>query len=132
VQLLLAVCSSNKSHQVIGKLMDALILKDSTASARKTRYFGDSQLHRLKHRVMQSILVVEPLLDAVSVLVVTVSVVKLNFQSLQSTYLCTGICLNLPLPISVLQLASVLWTSHMTCLSTHAIVLHNVVDLTTQ
>lgn len=76
MQLLLAVCSSNKNHQVIGKLVDALMLKDSTASSRKTRYFGDSQLHRMKHRVMQSILVVEPLLDTVSVLVITMSVVK--------------------------------------------------------
>jgi len=84
VQLLLAVCGSDRNHQVIGKLVDALMLKDSTASSRKTRYFGDSQHHRMKHRVMQSILLVEPLLDVVSVLLVTV--VKLNFQSLQLLY----------------------------------------------
>lgn len=78
MQLLLAVCGSNRSHQVTGRLMDALIMKDRTASSCKTRYFGDSQLHRIKHRVMQSILVVEPVLDRVSVLVITVSVVRLD------------------------------------------------------
>lgn len=74
LQLLLVACGSGLSHQFVGKLMDALVLKDRAESSHKTRYYGDSQLHRLKHRVMQSLLVLEPLLDVVSVLVVTVSV----------------------------------------------------------
>jgi len=48
------------------------MLKDSTASTRKACYFGDSQHNRMKYRVMQSILLVEPLLDTVTVLLVTV------------------------------------------------------------
>jgi hypothetical protein len=74
VQLLLAACESSLSHQIVGKLMDALVLKDRAESSHKTRYYGDSQLHRLKHRVMQGLLILEPLLDAVSVPVVTLSV----------------------------------------------------------
>ncbi|XP_021924824.1 probable methyltransferase TARBP1 isoform X2 [Zootermopsis nevadensis] len=63
LQLLLVACGSGLSHQFVGKLMDALVLKDRAESSHKTRYYGDSQLHRLKHRVMQSLLVLEPLLD---------------------------------------------------------------------
>ncbi|XP_023705380.1 probable methyltransferase TARBP1 isoform X3 [Cryptotermes secundus] len=63
VQLLLSACGSSRSHQVAGKLMDALILKDQTESSCKNRYYGDSYLHRLKHRIMQSLLILEPLLD---------------------------------------------------------------------
>lgn len=72
VLLLLSACGSSRSRQVAGKLMDALILKDQTESSCKNRYYGDSHLHRLKHRIMQSILILEPLLDRVSVLVVIV------------------------------------------------------------
>lgn len=66
VQLLLAACGSSLRHQIVGKLMEALVLKDKAESSHKTRYYGDSQLHRLKHRVMQSLLILEPLLDVVS------------------------------------------------------------------
>lgn len=72
VQLLLSACGSSRSHQIAGRLMDALILKDQTESSCKNRYYGDSYLHRLKHRIMQSLLILEPLLDRVSVPVVIV------------------------------------------------------------
>jgi hypothetical protein len=72
VQLLLAACGSSRSHQIAGKLMDALILRDRAESSHKNRYYGDSYLHRMKHRIMQSILILEPLLDTVSVPVVTI------------------------------------------------------------
>jgi hypothetical protein len=74
VQLLLAACGSSRRHQIAGKLMDALILKDQAESSHKNRYYGDSHLHRLKHRIMQSILILEPMLDTVSRLMVTHSI----------------------------------------------------------
>jgi hypothetical protein len=80
VQLLLAACGSSRRHQIVGKLVDALVLKARSGSSHKTRYYADSQIHRLKHRVMQSVLILEPLLDAVSVPLVIISHVRLHLE----------------------------------------------------
>nr|CAD7587480.1 unnamed protein product [Timema genevievae] len=58
--LLLDITCSLTCHQMVVQIVERLVEKDTTASARRSRYFGDSYLHRLKHRVLQSVLILEP------------------------------------------------------------------------
>nr|CAD7425322.1 unnamed protein product [Timema monikensis] len=60
IGLLLDMTCSLTCHQMVVQIVEKLVEKDKTASARRSRYFGDSYLHRLKHRVLQSVLILEP------------------------------------------------------------------------
>nr|CAD7574392.1 unnamed protein product [Timema californicum] len=60
IGLLLDMTCSLTCHQMVVQIVERLVEKDKSASARRSRYFGDSYLHRLKHRVLQSVLILEP------------------------------------------------------------------------
>ncbi|XP_063241953.1 probable methyltransferase TARBP1 [Bacillus rossius redtenbacheri] len=63
VGLLLRLVSSPDGHQTAFRVLDYLREKDRVASSRKPFYHKDSQLHRLKHRVLQVLLILEPILS---------------------------------------------------------------------
>lgn len=53
------------TEDVADQLALDLLEKDKTPELRKSRYFGDSQTHRCKNRILQSLLLLEPSLSPV-------------------------------------------------------------------
>ncbi|GLH14526.1 Putative methyltransferase TARBP1 [Gryllus bimaculatus] len=62
---LLLYCQDNETFsgvEITVKIVNILLLKDALASRQRSRYFADSYHHRLKNRIMQVLLLLEPLL----------------------------------------------------------------------
>ncbi|XP_046663534.1 LOW QUALITY PROTEIN: probable methyltransferase TARBP1 [Homalodisca vitripennis] len=59
---LLAVASQEGGLELLVKTVHILIAKDDQLTARRTRYHGDSLRHRVKHRILQALLVLETVL----------------------------------------------------------------------
>lgn len=60
------------------------LMVDMLEKHKERRYFKDSQLHKLKYRLMQSLLILEPVLNEVREYSVFCLIVKQNFQDLIS------------------------------------------------
>ena len=67
LQMMLHLCTEKKNQHFASQLVEALIEKDKIESSSKSRYYNDSHLHRIKHRILQNLLILEPLLGSVSI-----------------------------------------------------------------
>ncbi|PSN36439.1 hypothetical protein C0J52_16303 [Blattella germanica] len=67
LELVLNICTGSKNQNIANKLMYALIEKEQLVSDGKVRYYNDSHLHRIKNRILQNLLVLEPLVDTEAV-----------------------------------------------------------------
>lgn len=61
--MVLSLDQTFPEHQTFAwKLIEKLLEIENEKNKNKDRYFGDSQVHRLKHRLMQALLLLEPIL----------------------------------------------------------------------
>lgn len=54
------------SEDLADHLVLDLLKKEKAPELRRTRYFGDSQTHRCKNRILQALLILEPSISLVS------------------------------------------------------------------
>ena len=83
IEIILCLISSAKiwTQSLADQLVFDVLEKEKNPELRRTRYFGDSQTHRSKNRILQTLLILEPSISNVRISVVWLTVWLIQAQN---------------------------------------------------